>query len=93
MSTRSSQPANGSVKIHRSYTPPIPYVVQIHEHDCDCDCDCAACAPYAASRTDTLPAATIGKLMVAGIICGLAIILTIDPAGAIAALRATAGLI
>ena len=88
MSIRSPQPAIGAVRIQRSYTPPAPYVVQIHEYDCNC----AACAPYVA-RADTLSAATIGKLMVAGIAFGLAIILTIDPAGAVAALRATAGLI
>jgi len=89
MSIRSPQPAIGSLKIQRSYTPPAPYVVQIHEHDCEC----AACAPYAARWADTLSAATIGKLMVTGIVCGLAIILTIDPDGAVAALRATVGLI
>ena len=89
MSIRSPQPAIGSLKIQRSYTPPAPYVVQIHEHDCNC----TACAPYVARRADTLSASTIGKLMVAGIACGLAIILTIDPNGAVAALRATVGLI
>jgi hypothetical protein len=89
MSIRSPQPAIGSLKIQRSYTPPAPYVVQIHEHDCNC----AACAPYVARRADTLSAATIGKLMVAGIVCGLATILTIDPNGAVAALPATVGLI
>ncbi len=89
MSIRSPQPAIGSLKIQRSYTPPAPYVVQIHEHDCDC----AACAPYAARRANTLSAATIGKLMVAGIVFGLAIILTIDPAGAMIALRSTIGIV
>lgn len=89
MNIRSPQPAVGSAKIQRSYTSPAPYVVQIHEHDCNC----AACAPYVAGSADTLSAATIGKLMVAGIVFGLAIILTIDPAGAVGALRATVGLI
>ncbi len=89
MSVRSPQPANGSMKIHRSYTPPAPYVVQLHEHGCNC----VACEPYVTRGLDTLSATTIGKLMVAGIIVGLMIILTIDPAGTMVALRATIGIV
>lgn len=87
MSIRSPQTGLRSAKIQRSYAPPAPYVVQLHEHDCDC----AACEPYVARGSDTLSATTIGKLMVAGIFVGLAIILMIDPAGAMVALRATLG--
>jgi hypothetical protein len=89
MSIGSPQPALRSATIPQSYIGPAPTIVHLVEHDCDC----AAYEPYVARGSDTLSAATIGKLMAAGIFVGLVIILTIDPAGAMVALRATMGMI